>query len=116
MKSYILGMLTTLALVAIPFSVWIVPSPDAQGQSYAVVRGAGEAGMVEEQLNWKVKNKKRNLTVQRVVIRVPRSYGQLVNIAGSTDQVLWFVDDSSNLRNVVIGQKLVKIEFEGTRG
>ena len=116
MKDYILGTLTGAVLGGCCLLVFFFESTPAEGQGFGVVRGAGEAGVVDEQLVWTGgKREKRKATIRRTVIRVPKSYGQLLKIAGSADQVLWFVDQEGTMRNVILGNKLVKIELGESR-
>jgi hypothetical protein len=113
MKRYVLGLVTgCIAAAAVAF---FLRSSNAQAQPPGWgVRGAGEAGLVEETITFRaLGGELRKQAASRVAVKVPGAYGQLTNITeGAETQTLWFVDPKGVVRNVVIGRNLVAIQIE----
>ena len=100
------------ALGALALSLW---SPArGQGQTPALIRGGGSAG-VEKEPTYRFTTLKGNAaTVQfdRNVLRVPSSFGRLIQVTmAGTKPVLWYEDSAGTLRNVVLrdAQSLVQV-------
>ncbi len=113
MKQFVLGIAVGAALLGV--AVYVSPAPPASAQDVALggIKGGAEAGVVDEEFEWKgSRGEERQMRLRRIVVKVPRYYGQITSISGGPDQMLWFADKDGNLRNVVIGPKLVKIQYD----
>lgn len=84
---------------------------DAQRPS---VEGAGYVGKVREPFEFQsLKGQRRREFATRQVLKVPRSYGELVDVHGGTSSVLWFKSSNGTLRNVVVANlDLVLVQRE----
>lgn len=114
-KSYVFGFLSgSLAAAACLAALLTFPGHAGGQATVGGLRGAGEAGMVEETVRWKLqKGPDREQRIQRALIKVPQAYGTLTEITGgSQDPVLWFVDQKGVVRNVVLGPTLVRVQIE----
>lgn len=102
---------------------WLAPDAPAargQGETPALVRGGGSAG-VEKEPSYRFTTLSGNTAgaqFDRNVIKVPAYYGELVTIVnGGRQPVLWFRAADGSLRNVILSdaQSLVRLVREASR-
>ena len=99
------------ALVGLGLSLLVGGGLPAASADRAVVRGAGDAELTQEQIRWRVsQGTARSATIARHNVKVPASYGRLAHVSA---HVLWFEDASGELRNVILDpDAMVRIQRE----
>ncbi|MFC1706542.1 hypothetical protein ACFL59_06920 [Planctomycetota bacterium] len=96
----VIGVMTVTLLLSGPST----PRPvEAAGP---VVQGAGEAGTDREKQKWAIDGSittRREATHERLVVKVPKSYGDLVDVCeGEGHDTFWFKDGEGAVRNVIV--------------
>ena len=115
MRSYLAGLITgAVAVAVLGLTSWTLV---AEGQVMGGILGAGDAGTVDEEIVYRtIKGDTRKVNLQRLVVKIPEAYGQVLTTAGGDADVLWFVDKNSVIRNVILGRKLIRIERSSEKG
>ncbi|MBI4603930.1 MAG: hypothetical protein HY721_18395 [Planctomycetes bacterium] len=116
MRKYVLGLLTCAVVVTCGAPLLERPA-GAAGRETRELRESlgsllwvGEAGEETETVAWRgLKGAARSAPLQRLVLKVPQSYGKAVAFE---DNEVWFEAEDGTLRNIVLGPRLVRIERE----